>query len=113
MKADAWKKRIISQMEGSGIYRESFNMVVNDLATVLELRDAALQQYRTEGSIPVYVHTSDRGAENPRQNPSLLLWLELQKTAIGLYKDMGLSPRSLKSIDEASMEQWEPLTPKA
>ena len=110
MKSAAWKRKIIEQMKESGTYREQFDLPISDLATLLELRDAALQQYVTDGSAPIFTHESDRGAQNPKINPALLLWHELEKTAIGLYKDLGLNPRSLKSIDENSLTQWQPLT---
>lgn len=104
MTAARWRKIIIEQTIAIGTYKPAFNSVIADLATILEQRDAALKQFKKEGKQLMVKKVSDRGAENMVRNPLITLWDELNKTALAYWRDLGLTPKGLKAIDEMAMK---------
>ena len=99
-----WKKTIKQQAEGCGTYRKEFDPLINTLADILEQRDDAYDEYINTGAQKVVEVTSDRGAVNMRKNPRLQIWEDLNKQAMDFWKEMGLSPSSLKKMNEAALK---------
>lgn len=108
MTAEQWKKVIIKGMKEVGTYQKTFDAAINTLADTLEQRDAVFQQYVDEGCEAVVKKTSDRGAENMVKNPLLALWMELNRDALALWRDCGLTPSGLRKINEKAIKE----TPK-
>lgn len=104
MTATRWKKLIKEQTEKVGTYQPAFDSVIADLASILEQRDAAYKQFRQEGRQLMIVKVSDRGAKNMVQNPLITLWDKLNLTALAYWRDLGLTPKSLKAIGESVMQ---------
>lgn len=104
MKASTWKTRIKSACEAAGTYRPYFDIVIDTLADILEKRDEAFKQYKMLGSMPVVKYTNKGGATNPTKNPALVLWDDLNKSALAYWRDLGLTPAGLKKIDEKAMQ---------
>lgn len=83
-------------------YHESFDSVIETLADILEKRDQAADAY--DGN-PIITHTNSHGEANGMKNPALMLWDELNKTALAYWRDLGLTPKGLKAIDEQAMKK--------
>lgn len=104
MTAARWNKIIQEQAIAIGTYKPAFDPVIADLAAILEQRDAAMKQFKAEGKHLMVKKISDRGAENMVRNPLITLWDELNKTALAYWRDLGLTPKGLKAIDDAAMK---------
>ena len=57
------------------------------------------------GAQPVLEYTNKAGATNLSKNPLLVLWDELNKSALSFWRDLGLTPAGLRKIDETAMKQ--------
>ena len=104
MTAKKWKSVIKKQTNQAGTYRKSFDSVIDTLSIILETRDLTYQQFLDEGS-QIMVSKSYRGMETMAQNPLLTLWDSLNKTALTYWRDLGLTPKGLKAIDEQAMKE--------
>lgn len=104
MTAARWKKLIKEQTIGIGTYKPEFDLVIADLAMILEQRDAALKSFKKSGGHLVIQKISDRGAVNMAQNPLITLWDKLNSTALSYWRDLGLTPKGLKAIDDMAMK---------
>lgn len=97
-KKGAWKNRITKACIEAGTYKPHFDEAIKTLAEILEKRDAANQAYKDHGSLPVIEHTNKGGATNLVKNPALVLWDELNKSALAYWRDLGLTPSGYKKI---------------
>lgn len=110
MKAKAWKATITKQCKAVGTMNDAFVSVIDTLADILEQRDAAYSQFIREGSMIIIEKTSDRGAVNPVKNPLWIAWNDLNSQALSYWRDLGLTPKGLKSISDAiQKEESDPL----
>lgn len=98
MKKGAWKNRIIAACVDAGTYEKHFDHVIITLAEILEKRDEAAKEYKRLGSQPIVRYTNKGGATNPTKNPALVVWDELNKSALAYWRDLGLTPAGLKKI---------------
>lgn len=104
MEKKKWKSLIKKNITENGIYRKSFDPVIETLADILEERDRVRQEYLDTGAKPLINKISDRGAVNAGKNPLLTTWDELNKTALQYWRDLGLTPAGLKKLDEESLK---------
>nr|WP_278658782.1 P27 family phage terminase small subunit [Ruthenibacterium lactatiformans] len=104
MRKAAWKKKIMEQCEAVGTYRDAFLPVIETLACTLELRDGVYAAFCKDGSRAAVSYTNKAGAENMVKNPLLVQLDELNKSALGYWRDLGLTPAGLKKIDEKAMQ---------
>lgn len=104
MNKTRWKKTIKDQTEGLGTYRKEFDPLIDTLADILEQRDEAYKEYVDSGTGKTIEHKSDRGAVNIKKNPMLQIWEDLNKQALDFWKELGLSPASLKRLNEAALQ---------
>lgn len=120
MEAKRWKNKIKKEMIAAGTYSEKkdksaaksyskktvmFESVISTFAEILEERDRVRQAYIDQGSQPLVVFTSDRGAENKKPNPLLKQWTELNNQALTYWRDLGLTPAGLKRINEEAVKE--------
>lgn len=110
MDAKAWKKIIVKGMKEAGTYQKTFEAAINTLADTLERRDSVYEQFVAEGSLSIVTKVSDRGAENTAKNPLLVLWMELNRDALALWRDCGLTPAGLRKINESAVKQVKKLS---
>ena len=103
MKAETWKKRIIESCRQAGTYQPCFDHVIDTLALILERRDDANDMFVKSGGKPIIAYTNKGGATNPAKHPALIVWDELNKTALQYWRDLGLTPSGLKRINEQAM----------
>ena len=98
MKAAQWRPKIKKQCEEMKTFQPSFNSAIDTLAKVLEQRDAALEQFKKEGSVLIIEKTSDRGAVNSAINPLVRLIDTLNNTALSYWRELGLTPSSFRKM---------------
>ena len=113
MKKNAWKRRIIEQMEQVGTYKDAHLPIIETCAEILARRDEALKQWRDEGSIYMSTFTSDRGATNQKKNPLLGVVQEHEKDALSYWTALGLTPQSMKKQMQEEKQEEEKLSPLA
>lgn len=112
MKRGAWKNRITKACIEAGTYEPYFDHVIKQLAEILEKRDEVEAEYKRLDSMPVIKHTNKAGKENVTKNPALVMWDDLNKSALAYWRDLGLTPAGLKKIrgDAAEAERESALT---
>ena len=104
MDAKKWKTKITAQCKEVGTFRKAFCPVIDTLAQVLAQRDATRKELETSGGASVIEYTNKFGATNYTKNPLLVLWDDLNKSALAYWRDLGLTPAGLKKIDEAALK---------
>lgn len=96
---EAWRKKIKNACESAGIYKPFFDIVINELAGIMETRDVAADQYETSGGNPVVAYTNKGGFTNLRKNPALAVIQECNQQALAYWRDLGLTPSGFKKLD--------------
>lgn len=99
-----WKTKITEQCKDVGTYKTSFDPVIETLSDTLEQRDNVYKQFIEEGAMPIVEYTNKAGATNKSKNPLIILWDELNKSALAYWRDLGLTPAGLKKIDENAIK---------
>ena len=98
MKKGAYKNKIIEACKAAGTYAPHFENVIKTLAEILEKRDEVAQVYKDLGNEPIIAYTNKGGATNFVKNPALVMWDDLNKSALAYWRDLGLTPAGLKKI---------------
>ena len=98
MDKSKWKKRITKQIKIEHDYIASFQTTIDILAEILEERDRVYKAYIEDGAQPTIIFTTDRGQKNPKPNPLLTQWQDLNVTALQYLRDLGLSPAGLRKL---------------
>lgn len=93
-----WKKKIKSNCIAAGTYEQWCDPTIDALASVLEKRDAAEEQYTEMGSNPIVKHTNKAGATNIVKNPALVLWNDLNTSALAYWRELGLTPSAYRKL---------------
>ena len=104
MKKSEWVKKIIEACEKAGTYQPCFDSAIDSLASILERRDEADAVFKKSGGNPIISYTNKGGSTNPAKNPALILWDDLNKTALAYWRDLGLTPAGLKRINEQALQ---------
>ena len=98
MTATKWKNLIKRQLSALGQTEKAYDSVISTLADILEQRDAVYQEYIGTGCEPVREYTNKGGNTNLTKNPLLVLWDDLNKTALAYWRELGLTPSSYKKM---------------
>lgn len=98
MTAKQWKTTINKALKELGNDGAAYASVVSTLAGILEQRDAVFERYLEEGAEPVQGYTNRGGSTNTVKNPLVLLWDDLNKTALAYWRELGLTPSSYRKI---------------
>ena len=98
MTAKQWKNRINQQLSALGQTEKAYDSVVSTLADILEQRDTVYQEYIDGGCEPVREYTNKGGATNMTKNPLLVLWDDLNKSALAYWRELGMTPSSYKKM---------------
>ena len=98
MKCSAWKKAIQEQIKIDAEYIASFQTTITILAEILEERDRVYDEYIKDGARPVIDFTSDRGSVNPKKNPLLMQWQDLNAQALAYLRDLGITPAGMRKL---------------
>ena len=100
MTRNAWKKRITQCTRDAGTYKPYFDDVIDTLADILQRRDKTLESFKKSGDDIVISHTNKAGADNLEQHPMLRIADNLNRDALQYWKELGLTPASLKKMNE-------------
>lgn len=103
MTASKWKRKIKKATVDAGTYKNIFDAVIDTLSDVLEQRDIAKEQFIKSGGNMVISYTNKGGATNPSKNPFLIAWDDLNSTALSYWRELGLTPASLKKMTGSSV----------
>ena len=98
MTAKQWKNLIKQQLSALGQTEKAYDSVISTLADILEQRDAVYQEYIDRGCEPVREYTNKGGNTNLTKNPLLVLWDDLNKSALAYWRELGLTPSSYKKM---------------
>lgn len=99
MTATYWKKKIIKACMDVGTYQPAFDSIIDTLAQILQRRDEANAAFIKDGRKPIVTYINKAGAENLVKHPALMLWDELNKSALAYWRDLGLTPAGLKKLN--------------
>lgn len=100
-----WIKRIKKAATEAGTYKPYFSDVIDTLAGILEKRDTA--EAILKGNPLIIEHTNKAGATNLEQHPAVRLINDLNRDALAYWRDLGLTPKGLKAIDENAVKEKE------
>lgn len=98
MTSKQWKNKIKKQLSALGQTEKAYESVIDTLSDILEQRDHVYEEYIDNGKHPVCEYTNKGGATNKTKNPLLILWDDLNKTALAYWRELGLTPSSYKKI---------------
>lgn len=89
------KKKWISKIkrEMGDAYDVKYKSVVDALAEILEQRDKVMEEYVDAGSHPVIF-----SGTITRKSPHMQLYCDLAKSALAYWRELGLTPSSLRKI---------------
>ena len=104
MTAKRWKNRIKRQLSTLDQRDDGYGPVIDTLADILEQRDNVYQQFVDDGCQAVREYINKFGAANMTKNPLLVLWDDLNKSALAYWRELGLTPSSYKKITGAAAE---------
>lgn len=98
-----FREKLRQACRGVGTYREEFEPLIGRLAAVYVRMQAARAAWVAMGSELLVMHTNKAGATNLVKHPLLVELDSLQQIALGMEKELGLTPASLKKINEAAL----------
>lgn len=93
-----YKNLILKQLSALGIQEKSYDSVIESLAEILVQRDATRKEFEDGGGKSVIEYTNKGGATNMSKNPLLVMWDEMNKTALAYWRELGLTPSAYKKL---------------
>lgn len=100
MDKKGWKKLIKANCEEAGTYQPFFDSVIDTLAQILETRDLVHDEFVKGGSNPTVIRHPERSEkENIAKNPLLILEADLNTQALQYWKQLGLTPLGLRTLN--------------
>ena len=107
MSKTKWKNLIIKQLTALGLQNDAYESTVESLAAILEQRDKTFDEFQKSGGKSVIEYTNKGGSTNMTKNPLLILWDDLNKTALAYWRELGLTPSSYKKLTGTGAKQEE------
>ena len=107
MSKTKWKNLIIKQLTALGLHNDAYGSTVDSLAAILEQRDKTYKEFQDGGGKSVIKYTNKGGSTNMTKNPLLVLWDDLNKTALAYWRELGLTPSSYKKLTGTGAKQEE------
>ncbi len=98
MTAKKWRLVILDQMQALDVQKTAYDPVVDTLADILMQRDKTAKEFRTSGGRSVIEYTNKGGSTNLTKNPLLVLWDDLNKSALAYWRELGLTPSSYRKL---------------
>lgn len=104
MDKSEWEKRITEKCKAARTYRPFFDVIISELAKILELRDAAQEQYDSDGGNPIQSYKNSNGILSTRKHPALSIINECNQQALAYWRDLGLTPAGYKKLNSGDSE---------
>ena len=79
-----WKNLILRQMAALDVQKDSY--------------DKTFTEFQESGGKSVIEYTNKGGSTNMTKNPLLILWDDLNKSALMYWRELGLTPSSYKKM---------------
>lgn len=98
MNKTEWKSFIEAQLSALGTHEKAYSAVIDTLSDIMEQRDNIYAEYVDNGCEAVREYTNKFGATNLTKNPLLVLWDDLNKSALAYWRELGLTPSSYKKL---------------
>ena len=98
MTKNKWKKVVLEQFEALSVESAPYLRIIETLAQILEQRDKTYEEFKESGGRSVLEYTNKGGNTNPVKNPLLVLWDDLNKSALAYWRELGLTPSSYKKM---------------
>ena len=98
MTKNKWKSLILAQMAALHVQKDAYISVVEALAGILEQRDKTFREFKDFGGRSVIEYTNKGGSTNMTKNPLLVLWDDLNKSALAYWRELGMTPSSFKKM---------------
>jgi len=98
MTKNKWKSLILAQMAALHVQNDAYISVVEALAGILEQRDKTFREFKDSGGRSVIEYTNKGGSTNMTKNPLLVLWDDLNKSALAYWRELGMTPSSFKKM---------------
>lgn len=89
--------------QNAGTYESYFEPVITQLSQILERRRYAYNEFVIGGCKMMTTYTNKGNAENEVPNPLLKIINELDSLALNYWKELGLTPKSLKSLNDSAV----------
>mgnify|MGYP005770416401 FL=1 len=105
MSKTKWKNLIKKQLTALGLQNDAYGSTVESLAAILEQRDKTFEEFQQNGGKSVIEYTNKGGSTNMTKNPLLVLWDDLNKTALAYWRELGLTPSSYKKLTGTGAKQ--------
>lgn len=96
--ANKWKKTICDLMQSRDLKPEDNAPLIATLSEILAQRDKVFKEFKDKGGEPVVAYTNKAGATNISKSPYLVLWNDLNTSALTHWRELGLTPASYKKI---------------
>ena len=100
-----WQNKIQRSATEAGTYKPFFDTVIEELAQIMEIRDAALAMFVASGNSPVVNHINKGGHTNMVKNPALAVINEQNQQALAYWRDLGLTPKGYKNLTGESIDE--------
>ena len=100
MTKKGWAELITQQLQGLDTFDEAFLPVIDTLASTLYQRDKIYTEFKKNGGKSTIEYTNKNGSTNLVKNPQLVLWDDLNKSALAYWKELGLTPSSYKKLTD-------------
>lgn len=107
MSKTKWKNLIKKQLTALGLQNDAYESAIESLAAILEQRDKTYDEFQQSGGKSVIEYTNKGGSTNMTKNPLLVLWDDLNKTALAYWRELGLTPSSYKKLTGTGAKQEE------
>lgn len=101
LKKTGWETVIKEACQEAGTYQPFFDLILSELAGIMETKDKALEIYEKSGGSPVVKYTNKGGYTNLRKNPALAVIQECNQQALAYWRDLGLTPSGFKKLEGA------------
>ena len=98
MTKNKWKKVVLEQFEALSVESAPYLRIIETLAQILEQRNKTYEEFKESGGKSVLEYTNKGGNTNPTKNPLLVLWDDLNKSALAYWRELGLTPSSYKKM---------------
>lgn len=105
MTRKTYVSRITDACKKTGTYQPAFDQVISTLAQILETRDKAQADYEATGTNPVIARKLGSGEIQMVKNPYLQTIMDLNNQALAYWRDLGLTPKGLKTINDQTIKE--------
>lgn len=107
MDKSEWAEKIKDACKQAGTYEPFFDIVIDELAGIMQTKSDAEEMYKKSGGSPVIKYTNKGGFTNLRKNPALVVIQECNQQALAYWRELGLTSKAYKSIEGAFKKREE------